>query len=87
MKDAKPFLLSPEEVEQICLAYDSALAIARNEGRLFARPPTPDLRQRLACLILLAAREGIRNVDQLTIRALRALRPIEVVHPTKALAQ
>lgn len=69
----KPFLLSPEQTAHLGMAYEAALTIAQDAGSPFADVPHHELRERLARLIILAAREGVTDIDQLKARALRTL--------------
>lgn len=68
-------LFGPGDISRLAAAYEAALTIAGDEGSPFAGICDDDLRQRVAHLVLVAARQGVRDVDQLKAYALRTLRP------------
>lgn len=69
----KPFLPDPDQAWQLGAAYEAALTTAQDPRSPFSSLPAHEAQERLARLIILAAREGVTDIDQLKERALRTL--------------
>lgn len=68
-------LFDPADLDRMVAAHRAALTISCDESGPFALVDGHELRASLACAIVREACRGVRDVEQLKARALRALDP------------